>query len=88
MIKSLVQSLFAGFMNAIFVGTLTVIYAIVGNSYMSAAKFGYGINRRLNFNSPLNAMLLLFVVFTGEFVQTNLTAQLNQRCIFHFDYSE
>jgi hypothetical protein len=66
MIKSLVQSLFAGCMNAIFVGTLTVIYAIVGNSYMSAAKFGYGINRRLNFNSPLNAMLLLFVVFTGE----------------------
>mmetsp|Transcript_54837 Transcript_54837/g.114713 ORF Transcript_54837/g.114713 Transcript_54837/m.114713 type:complete len:249 (+) Transcript_54837:3377-4123(+) len=66
MIKSLVQSLFAGCMNAIFVGTLTVIYAIVGNSYMSAAKFGYGINRRLNFNSPLNAMLLLFVVFTGD----------------------
>ena len=65
MIKSLVQSLFAGCMNAIFLGTITVIYAVVGNSYLSAFKFGYGINRRLNFDSPLNGMLLLFVIFTG-----------------------
>ena len=65
MIKSLVQSLFAGCMNAIFLGTVTVIYAIVGNSYLSAIKFGIGINRRLNFDSPLKGMLLLFVIFTG-----------------------
>jgi hypothetical protein len=42
------------------------IFAILGNQFFSGIKFGVGLNRRNNFDSPWDAMLTLFVVVTGD----------------------
>ena len=42
------------------------IFAILGNQFFSALKFGTGLNRRNNFDSPWDSMLTLFVVVTGD----------------------
>ena len=50
-------------------GFLTIhifIFAILGNQFFSGLKFGMGLNRRNNFDSPWDAMLTLFVVVTGD----------------------
>ena len=42
------------------------IFAILGNQFFSGLKFGTGLNRRNNFDSPWDSMLTLFVVVTGD----------------------
>ena len=49
-----------------FLGLQIFIFSILGNQFFSGLKFGTGLNRRNNFDSPWDGMLTLFVTVTGD----------------------
>ena len=50
----------------LFLALFVLLLAVVGNQFFSGLKFGSGINRANNFDTPWNGFLTVLVVITGD----------------------